>query len=151
MFRWNMSLATGIETIDHGRHQLLEAMADFFLILDDPALSQKLVAERTGAIFSAMKASFAAEDEFLKKRPEEEVAKHLADHAAFQQSYVDLCKKFVPKIKNVKQAQQSCLEIYRNIDTGVYPHLNGEAMAYKHMLRHPAKSDDVPKSSSASA
>ncbi|RAU20409.1 hypothetical protein CU669_18650 [Paramagnetospirillum kuznetsovii] len=139
MFRWNMSLETGLEAIDHGRRQLLEAMADFFQILDNPALNQKLVAERTGAIFTAMKAAFTAEDQYLKTRSESEGSPHMATHAAFMLSYVELCKKLVPKIKNIKQGQQACLEIYRNIDGGLYHHINDEALAYKHMVKHPAK------------
>lgn len=136
MFRWNMSLETGIAKVDHGRRALIEAMADFFQILDDPELNHRLVAERTGAIFTAMKTAFAAEDEFLKTRGED-AAPHLADHASFILSYVDLCKKLVPKIKGLKQAQQACLEIYRLIDLGLYRHLTGEAVAYKHMQKHP--------------
>lgn len=138
MFRWNMSLETGIASVDRGRHLLLEAMADFFLILDDPALNQKLVAERTGAIYTAMKAAFTAEDKILETHGDQGI-KHQAIHAAFLLHYVDLCKKLVPKIKNLKQAQQCCLEIYRLIDTGAYHHLNDEVLAYKHMTKHPAK------------
>ncbi|MDO8607580.1 MAG: hypothetical protein Q7R40_13665 [Phaeospirillum sp.] len=136
MFRWNMSLETGEKAIDHGRHRLLEAMADFFLIVDDPALNQKLVAERTGAIYTAMKTAFAAEDKVLASHGEAGT-KHEATHAAFLLHYVELCKKLVPKIKNLKQARQSCLEIYRIVDGGIYHHLNEEVLAYKHMLKHP--------------
>lgn len=140
MFRWNMSLETGIADIDHGRRVLVEAMADYFQIIDLPSLNQKLVAERTGAIYTAMKAAFAAEDSVLNGHGEPG-AKHQATHAAFLLSYVDLCKKLVPKIKTLKQAQQACLEIYRLVDTGVYHHVTDESVAYKHMLRHPASSD----------
>ncbi len=135
MFRWNMSLETGIESVDHGRRVLLEAMADFFQILDAPSLNPKLVAERTGAIYTAMKAAFVAEDTFLTPRGEEGT-KHQATHAAFLLSYVELCKKLVPKLKTLKQAQQACLEIYRLVDTGLYHHIQDEALAYKHMVKH---------------
>ena len=138
MFHWNMSLETGIEVVDHGRRVLLEAMADFFQILDDPALNQRLVAERTGAIYTAMKAAFAAENTVLTPLGDEG-GKHQAVHAAFLLSYVDLCKKLVPRIKSLKQARQACLEIYRLIDTGVYHHITDEALAYKHMAKHPPK------------
>ena len=148
MFRWNMSLETGIADIDRGRRILLEAMADFFQILDMPSLSQRLVAERTGAIYTAMKAAFASEDAVLNNHGESGVT-HQATHATFLRSYVDLCKKLVPKIKNLKQAQQACLEIYRLIDTGVYQHLTGESVTYKHMLRHPPSSGDAVTSAKA--
>lgn len=137
MFRWNMTLETGIESVDHGRRVLLEAMADFFLALDDPRLNQHLVAERTGAIFNAMKEAFAVEDKALASHSDAEAAHHIATHAALKLSYVDLCKKLVPRIKTLKQAQQVCLEIYRNIDSGLYHHINDEALAYKHRLKHP--------------
>ena len=148
MFRWNMSLETGIADIDHGRRILLEAMADFFQILDTPSLNQKLVAERTGAIYTAMKAAFAAEDAMLSAHGETGI-KHQATHAAFLLSYVELCKKLVPKIKGLKQAQQACLEIYRLIDTGVYHHVTDESVTYKHMVRHPASGGDAVTSAKA--
>jgi hemerythrin len=138
MFCWNMSLETGIEEVDHGRRVLLEAMADFFLVMDDPALNHKLMAERTGAIFSAMKAAFSIENAFLKPHGEAG-SKHEAAHAAFLLSYVELCKKLVPQVKNMKQAQQACLEIYRLMEGGLYHHISDEALGYKHMIRHPSK------------
>lgn len=150
MFRWNMSLETGIDGIDHGRRALLESMADFFLILDDTALNQKLVAERTGAIFTAMKTAFTTENAFLKPHGEMG-AKHEAIHAAFLHSYVELCKKLVPRIKSLKQAQQACLEIYRLIDTGVYHHITDETQDYKHMARHPVKTGQAAALTSARA
>jgi hemerythrin len=132
MFLWNMSLETGIASVDHGRKALLETMADFFQVIDLPNLNQKLVAERTGAIYTAMKAAFTAENEYLKSQAEDSSA-HQGRHADFLRTYVDLCKKLVPKIKTLKQAQQSCLEVYRLIDTGVYHHITDEVLAYKHM------------------
>ncbi|SEH41000.1 hypothetical protein SAMN04244559_02175 [Magnetospirillum fulvum] len=133
MFRWNMSLETGIEAIDRGRRALIEAMADFFRALDDPFLDRRMVAERTGAIFIAMKAAFAAEDEFLNGRDGGEA--HQAKHGTLILAYVDLCKKMVPKIGTAKQAQQTCLEIYRIIDGGLYHHLKDEVLPYKAMVR----------------
>jgi len=133
MFRWNMSLETGIEAVDHGRRALIEAMADFFRTLDDPFLDRKIVAERTGAIFVAMKSAFAAEDAFLSGR--DGVESHQATHGTLILAYVDLCKKMVPKIKNTKQAQQTCLEIYRIIDGGLYHHLKDEVLFYKTLVR----------------
>lgn len=136
MFRWNMSLETGIAPVDQGRRVLIEAMADFFQIIDNPALNQKMVAERTGAIYTAMKTAFTAEDEFLKAQTTDTTS-HQATHAAFLLAYVEMCKKLVPKIKMLKQAQQACLEIYRLIDTGVYRHVSEEVLPYKHMRQKP--------------
>ena len=135
MFLWNVSLETGIEGIDHGRRLLLESMADFFQIIDAPSLNQKLVAERTGAIYTAMKAAFAAENSLLEPQGDSG-AKHQATHAAFLLHYVDLCKKLVPRIKTLKQAQQCCLEIYRLVDSGIYHHIKDEVLGYKHMAKH---------------
>ncbi|OAN45586.1 hypothetical protein A6A04_06725 [Paramagnetospirillum marisnigri] len=150
MLHWNMSLETGIAAVDHGRRQLLEAMVDFIQIVDDPGLNQKLVAERTGAIFKAMKVAFAAEEEFLNGRPEADSAPHIASHAAYSLAYVDLCKKLVPKIRNLKQAQQACLEIYRCIEHGVFKHVGEEALAYKRMRRQASSQSPSPVTSSAS-
>lgn len=137
MFRWNMSLETGIDTVDHGRRALIDAMADFFRILDDPLLDHAMVAERTGAVFLAMKAAFAAEDAFFAAHGLQADA-HQARHGALILAYVDLCKKVVPKIKNLKQAQQICLEIYRIIDGSLYGHLKDEVQEYRALLRgHP--------------
>ena len=143
MFLWNMSLETGIEDVDHGRRVLLEAMADFFQIVDAPGLNQKLVAERTGAIYTTMKAAFAAEDAVLAPQGESG-DRHKAVHAAFLLAYVELCRKLVPKIRSLKQAQQACLEIYRTIDTGPYLHIKDEVLAYKHMAKHPEKPGAAP-------
>lgn len=133
MFRWNMSLETGIGAIDSGRRMLIEAMADFFRCLDDPYLDRRTVAERTGAIFVAMKKAFAAEDAFLAGRDGSET--HQSTHGTLILAYVDLCKKMVPKIKSAKQAQQTCLEIYRIIDGGLYHHLKDEVLFYKALVR----------------
>lgn len=149
MFRWNMSLETGIAPVDHARRHLLEAMDDFFQIIDSPALTQKQVAERTGAVFNAMKASFTAEEKYLATRPESESMPHMDKHAGLMQSYVDLCKKMVPRIKSIKQAQQACLEIYRCLDTAVSPHITDESLAYKHMVKHPVKMAEPPIASRA--
>ncbi len=134
MFRWSMSLETGIASIDGHRRHLIEALDDFFLIMDDPLLNQKLVAARTGAVYTCMKVAFAAEDEILKSRGEAGES-HIAAHAALLKTYVDMCRKMVPKARNLKQAQQTCLEIYRVIDSGVYPHVKGEALGYKHPVK----------------
>jgi hemerythrin len=136
MFRWNMSLETGIGGVDHGRRALIEAMADFFQILDAPDLNHRLVAERTGAIYKAMKAAFDAEGAVLTEHGDAGES-HRLNHAKFLASYVDLCKKLVPSIKGPKQARQACLEIYQLIDTGLYRHLSEEAVGYKARLRHP--------------
>jgi hypothetical protein len=128
MFRWTMSLETGIEPIDRCRRHLIEAMADFFRIMDDPFLNQKMVAEQTGAIYAAMKRSFAAEDPVLSQRSD---AAHIDRHAALLLAYVDLCRKVVPKIRNPKQAQQTCLEIYRVVEGGLHRHLKDEVLPYR--------------------
>jgi len=135
MFLWNMSLETGIAAIDLPRRQLIEAMADFFRILDDPTLNQKMVAEHTGTIYKFMKAAFTAEDQFLKAQTGEETEGHQTTHATQLAAYVDLCRKAVPKIRNLKQAQHICQEIYLVIDHGLYSHLKNEALDYKHLLR----------------
>lgn len=135
MFRWNMSMETGNDGIDHARRALLEAMADFFQILDARDLNQHLVAERTGQIFNAMKTAFTTENEVLKAHPSEASDHHIASHAAYQLAYVDLCRKVVPKIKTQKQAQQICLEIYRMIDDGIFQHLKAEALDYRHLTK----------------
>jgi hemerythrin len=135
MFRWSMSLETGNASVDHERRILLEAMADYFQIIDDPTLNQKLVAEKTGAIYTAMKNAFTAESPVLQSWGEEGV-KHEATHASFLHSYVELCKKLVPKIKNLKQAQQACLEIYRLVEIAIYHHITEEAVTYKHWAKH---------------
>jgi len=134
MFRWNMSLETGIESVDHGRRSLLEAMADFFRILDDPLLDHTMVAERTAMIFMAMKAAFAAEDAFFAANGIA-AESHQATHGALILAYVDLCKKVVPRIRTLKQAQQTCLEIYRIIDGSLYSHIKDEVQDYKTLLR----------------
>lgn len=134
MFLWNMSLETGIETIDGHRRRLIEAMANFFLILDDAALSQRLVAERTGAIYTAMKATFAAEDEVLNSHGEAGEM-HMATHATLLAAYIELCRKVVPKIKNVKQARQICLEIFTTIEKGLYIHIKDEALGYRSQVK----------------
>ena len=134
MFRWNMSLETGIEPVDLARRNLLEAMAEFFRILDDPLLDQAMIAERTGLIFLGMKAAFAAEDAFFTAQGLA-AESHRATHSALLLAYVDLCKKVVPRIRTLKQAQQICLEIYRIIDGSLYDHLKNETLDYKMMLR----------------
>ncbi|WP_235720819.1 hypothetical protein [Magnetospirillum molischianum] len=128
-----MSLETDIESIDHGRRVLIEAMADFFRSLDDPFLDRTMVAERTGAIFIAMKAAFDAEASFLSTHGGDE--SHMAAHATLILTYVGLCKKMVPKINTLKQAQQLSLEIYRIIDGGLYHHLKDEVLFYKALNR----------------
>jgi len=133
MFRWNMSLETGIEAVDCGRRAVIEAMADFFRCLDDPYLDRRTVAERTGAIFVALKKAFTAEDAYLSGCEGGET--HQSTHGTLILAYVDLCKKMVPKIKSAKQAQQTCLEIYRIIDGGLYHHLKEEVLFYKTLNR----------------
>lgn len=139
MFLWNMSLETGIPEVDQGRKRLMGAMADFFQIMDDPGLGQHLLAERTGAIFKAMKTAFAAEDAFLAARGGEAAEKHQASHLAMTAAFVDLCRKLVPKIKNHKQAQQSCLEIYQLVDDVLFHHLGKEVAFYRGLTRAPVK------------
>ena len=131
MFLWNMSLETGIEDVDHGRKRLLGAMADFFQSMDDANLSHQTVAERTGAIFNAMKTAFAAEDAFLQRQGGADCDAHLAAHQAQMAAFVDLCRKLVPKIRNAKQAHQSCLEIFRVVDNGLFAHVTKEVASYK--------------------
>lgn len=139
MFLWNMSLETGIPEVDQGRKRLLDAMADFFQGMDDPALGQHHLAVSTGAIFNAMKAAFAAEDAFLKSHGDEEAEKHQASHAALSGAFVDLCRKLVPKIRNHKQAQQGCLEIYRLVDEALFHHVTKEVAYYRGQPRPSVK------------
>lgn len=139
MFLWNMSLETGIEEIDRGRKRLLGTMADFFQSMDDPALSHQIVAERTAAIFNSMKAAFAAEDAFLQERGGAGSDDHIAAHATQAKAFVDLCRKLIPRIKNPKQARQSCLEIFQVIDHGLFQHVTKEVVAYKHLAKLPVK------------
>jgi hemerythrin-like metal-binding protein len=131
MFLWNMSLETGIENIDQGRKRMLGAMADFFQGMDDPALTQHVLAARTGAIFNAMKAAFATEDAFLQTQGGESAERHQANHAALSAAFIDLCRKLVPKIKNQKQAQQCCLEIYQLVDDALFHHITKEVESYR--------------------
>jgi hemerythrin len=139
MFLWNMSLETGIDEVDTGRKRLLGAMADFFQGMDDPSLSQQALAARTGAIFSAMKTAFAAEDAYLATREAADGERHQASHAAITAAFVDLCRKLVPKIRNPKQARQSCLEIYRLVDEVVFHHITKEVTGYRDLNRSPIK------------
>lgn len=139
MFLWNMSLETGIPEVDRGRKHLLDAMADFFQGMDDSALGQHILATRTGAIFNAMKAAFAAEDAFLREHEGEEAEKHQASHAAISGAFVDLCRKLVPRIKNQKQARQSCLEIYQLVDEVLFHHMGKEVAFYRGLARSPVK------------
>ncbi|MBI3447285.1 MAG: hypothetical protein HY055_18415 [Magnetospirillum sp.] len=136
MFLWNMSLETGIEEVDHGRKRLLGAMADFFQIMDDPNLNHQLLAERTGAIFNTMKAAFAAEDAFLQEHGGGDGEAHMATHASQAKAFVDLCRKLVPKVKNPKQARQSCLEIFQVVDNGLFHHVTKEVANYKQLAKH---------------
>ena len=139
MFLWNMSLETGIEEVDLGRKRLLGAMADFFQGMDNPALNQHILAGHTGAIFNAMKAAFAAEDTFLQAHGGEAGEKHQANHAALQAAFVDLCRSLIPKIKNQKQAQQCCLEIYQLVDDALFHHITKEVATYRSLPRPAVK------------
>lgn len=135
MFLWNMSLETGIPEVDQGRKRLLGAMADFFQGMDDPALNQYILAGHTGAIFTAMKTAFAAEDAFLQSQGGENCERHQANHAALTSAFVDLCRKLIPKIKNHKQAQQCCLEIYQMVDEVLFHHITKEVAFYRDLAR----------------
>ncbi len=135
MFLWNMSLETGIESVDQGRKRVLGAMADFFQGMDDPTLTQQVLAARTGAIFTAMKAAFAAEDALLQTHGGEAAERHQVNHAALSAAFVDLCRKLIPKIKNHKQAQQCCLEIYQLVDDALYHHITKEVEGYRALGR----------------
>jgi hemerythrin len=139
MFLWNMSLETGIDDVDRGRKRMLGAMADFFQGMDDPALGQQMLASRTGAIFNAMKAAFAAEDAFLQAREAPDLEKHQASHAALSAAFVDLCRKLIPKIKTHRQAQQCCLEIYQLVDDAIFHHVTKEVNTYRALARTPVK------------
>lgn len=139
MFLWNMSLETGIDEIDKGRKRLLGAMADFFQGMDDPALGQPALAARTGAIFNAMKAAFAAEDAYLQEHDAADCERHQASHAALTTAFVDLCRKLVPKIRNQKQARQCCLEIYQLVDDAIFHHITKEVAPYRDLARSPVK------------
>jgi hemerythrin-like metal-binding protein len=135
MFLWNMSLETGIPEVDQGRKRLLGAMADFFQGMDNPTLNQHILAGHTGAIFNAMKAAFAAEDAFLQSHDAEGCERHQANHAALTAAFVDLCRKLIPKIKNHKQAQQCCLEIYQMVDEVLFHHITKEVAFYRELAR----------------
>ncbi|KIM00644.1 hypothetical protein CCC_03246 [Paramagnetospirillum magnetotacticum MS-1] len=135
MFLWNMSMETGIETVDQGRKRVLAAMADFFQGMDDPALNQQILAARTGAIFNAMKTAFAAENAYLAEREAPDQEKHQANHAALSAAFIDLCRKLIPKIKNHKQAQQVCLEIYQLVDDAIFHHITKEVGNYRDLVR----------------
>jgi hemerythrin len=134
MFRWTMSLETGIAPIDREHRILIDSMAEFFRIIDDPLLNKTMVAERTGAVYAAMKAAFAVEDAILAERTPDST-QHQEQHAALVKSYVDLCRKVVPKIRGLKQAQQTCLEIFRVVDDGLYKHLKDEVLSYRTLAR----------------
>ncbi len=139
MFLWSMSLETGIEEVDLGRKRLLGAMADFFQNMDSPNLNQHILAGHTGAIFNAMKAAFAAEDAFLQANAGEAGEKHQINHAALTAAFVDLCRKLIPKIKNHKQAQQCCLEIYQLVDDALFHHITKEVTSYRALARPAVK------------
>ncbi len=139
MFLWNMSLETGIAEVDLGRRRMLGAMADFFQGMDDPGLNQHMLAAHTGAIFNAMKAAFAAEDAFLKTHDGEAAEKHRMTHAALSAAFIDLCRKLIPKIKNHRQAQQCCLEIYQLVDDALFHHVTKEVAGYRDLGRIPVK------------
>lgn len=137
MFLWNMSLETGIEAVDQGRKRMLGAMADFFQGMDDPGLGQQMLAARTGAIFNAMKAAFAAEDAYLTEHNAPDLERHQANHAALSAAFVELCRKLIPKIKTHKQAQQCCLEIYQLVDDAIFHHITKEVNGYRSLARSP--------------
>lgn len=139
MFLWNMALETGIPEVDQGRKRLLGAMADFFQGMDDPALNQYILAGHTGAIFSAMKAAFAAEDAFLQTVGGEAAERHSASHSGLMAAFVDLCRKLIPKIKTHKQAQQCCLEIYQMVDEVLFHHVTKEVALYRDLARMQVK------------
>jgi len=135
MFLWNMSLETGNDEVDLGRKRMLGAMADFFQSMDDPGLNQHMLAARTGAIFNAMKAAFAAEDAFLKAQDGEAGEKHQMTHAALSAAFIELCRKLIPKIRTHKQAQQCCLEIYQMVDETLFHHITKEVAVYRGLGR----------------
>lgn len=139
MFLWNMSLETGIPEVDQGRKRLLGAMADFFQGMDSPTLNQHILSGHTGAIFTAMKAAFAAEDAYLQAHGGEGGERHQSSHAALTAAFVDLCRKLIPKIKNHKQAQQCCLEIYQMVDEVLFHHITKDVAFYRDLARMQVK------------
>lgn len=139
MFLWNMSLETGIDEVDRVRRRVMEAMADFFQVMDDPSLDKTMLAARTGAIYNAMKAAFAVENQVLDAHGAPDRERHRANHAALAAAFVDLCRKLVPKIKSPRQAQQCCLEIYQLVDESLYHHLTKEVTAYRALAREPVR------------
>lgn len=139
MFLWNMSLETGIDEVDRVRRRVMEAMADFFQVMDDPALDKTILAARTGAIYNAMKTAFAVENQVLDAQNAPDRERHQANHAALAAAFVDLCRKLVPKIKSPRQAHQCCLEIYQLVDESLFHHLTKEVTAYRVLTREPVR------------